>query len=126
SGGREMIIGAHRDPVFGVAVVFGDGGKYVEAMPDLCLLLAPFSREQVLRRLGRLRMAPLIDGARGEPPLDAEAFADAVVAVGRWMMERPAIHSLDLNPVVMGALGEGCRALDAVLFEQEATADSEA
>ena len=41
-GRREMLIGAHRDPIFGPVVVVGEGGKYVEAMPDLKLLLPPF------------------------------------------------------------------------------------
>jgi hypothetical protein len=31
------------DPVFGPVVLVGDGGKYVEAMPDLQVLMAPFS-----------------------------------------------------------------------------------
>ncbi len=33
-GRRELMIGAHRDPFFGPVIVVGDGGKYVEAMPD--------------------------------------------------------------------------------------------
>lgn len=118
SGAREMIIGAHRDPTFGVAVVFGDGGKYVEAVPDLCLMLAPFSKDEVLKRLARLRMAPIFGGVRDEPALDVDAFAATVVAVGAWMLNQPSIHSVDLNPVVIGAVGQGCWALDAVVYEQ--------
>jgi acyl-CoA synthetase (NDP forming) len=120
-GQRELMIGAHRDPVFGAAVVFGDGGKYVEALPDLRLLLAPFSRDEVLRAMNTLRIAPLIRGVRGEPPLDIDAFADAVVAIGRLMLDQPQVESLDLNPVLVGAAGEGCRALDAVVFERPST-----
>lgn len=59
-GRREMIIGAHRDPVFGPVVMVGDGGKYVEALPDLRLLLPPFSADEVAEALARLRIAPVL------------------------------------------------------------------
>jgi hypothetical protein len=117
-GRREMMIGAHRDPVFGPVVVFGDGGKYIEAMPDLRLLLTPFTRADVLRALRQLRMAPLLDGVRGEPPLDADGFAEAVLAVQALIVTQP-IESLDLNPVMLGARGEGLAAVDAVVFQPE-------
>lgn len=117
-GRREMMIGAHRDPVFGPAVVFGDGGKYVEAMPDLRLLLTPFTRDDVLRSLRQLRIAPLLEGVRGEPPLDVDGFTDAVLAVQNLILTQP-VASLDLNPVLVGARGEGVAAVDAVVFEQK-------
>jgi acyl-CoA synthetase (NDP forming) len=117
SGRRELLIGARIDPVFGPVVVVGDGGKYVEAMPDVQLLLPPFNAEQVSRCLARLRVAPLFAGVRGEPPLDLEAFARATEAVGRLMMdERAGVITLDLNPVMVNAKGEGACAVDAVVY----------
>jgi acyl-CoA synthetase (NDP forming) len=116
-GRREMLIGAHRDPVFGPVVVVGDGGKYVEAMPDVRVLLAPFGAEDVRRALHTLRIAPVLGGVRGEPPLDVDAYCDAAVAVGR-LMSAPgsAIATLDINPMLLGAQGQGCMAVDAVVF----------
>jgi len=116
-GRRELMIGARVDPVFGPVVVVGDGGKYVEAMPDVQLLISPFSAAEVKQALGRLRIAPLFAGVRGEPALDEEAFCDAVLAVCRLMMSPQAAPvTLDLNPVLAGAKGEGCVALDAVVY----------
>ncbi len=118
-GRRELMIGAHVDPVFGPVVVIGDGGKYVEAMPDSTLLLPPFQEADVARALDRLRIAPLLRGVRGEAPLDVEAFCRAATAVGRLMAAPDcAIVSLDVNPVLVGSAGEGCRALDGVVFEK--------
>jgi len=116
-GRREMLIGAHRDPIFGPVVVVGDGGKYVEAMPDVRVLLAPFGAEDVRRALHTLRIAPVLGGVRGEPPLDVDAYCDAAVAVGR-LMSAPgsAIATLDINPMLLGAQGQGCMAVDAVVF----------
>jgi acyl-CoA synthetase (NDP forming) len=117
SGRRELMIGARVDPVFGPVVIVGDGGKYVEALPDVQLLLAPFDEGDVLRALSRLRMAPLLAGVRGDPPLDTQAFARAAVAVGELMLDQDAaVVNLDLNPVMVGAKGQGCRAVDAVVY----------
>jgi acyl-CoA synthetase (NDP forming) len=114
-GLRELMIGAHRDPVFGPVVVIGDGGKYVEAMPDVQILLPPFTADDVMRALGRLRIAPLLEGVRGEPPLDVDAFSRAAISVGLLMDAAHAgVVSLDLNPVIVGARGEGCRVVDAL------------
>ncbi len=105
-GRRELMIGAHVDPVFGPVVVVGDGGKYVEAMPDLRLLLPPFDELDVVRALSRLRIAPLLPGVRGDPPLASETFGEVAVAVARMMLD-PAceVVSVDLNPVMVGAPG---------------------
>ena len=117
TGRRELMIGARLDPVFGPVVLVGDGGKYVEAMPDVQVLLPPFDAAHVERALRRLRIAPLLDGVRGEPPLDVAAFCESVVAVGRLMSDDAAgITQLDINPVIVGARGEGCVAVDAVIF----------
>jgi acyl-CoA synthetase (NDP forming) len=116
-GQRELMIGARIDPVFGPVVVVGDGGKYVEAMPDVRLLLPPFGLLDVARALARLRMAPLLAGVRGEPPLDVEAFCQAAVMVGDMMLDSASgVVNLDLNPVIVGAKGEGCAVADAVVY----------
>ena len=116
-GGRELMIGAHVDAVFGPVVLIGDGGKFVEALPDSQVLLPPFDAADVQRALSQLRIAPLLAGIRDEPPLDVDAFIAAAVAVGALMQSAaPRIASLDLNPVLTGARGEGCMALDAVVF----------
>jgi succinyl-CoA synthetase beta subunit len=119
-GQRELMIGARVDPVFGPVVLVGDGGKYVEAMPDLQVLMAPFSAADVERALGRLRIAPLLAGVRGEPPLDVHAFCQSAMAVGQLMAdEKSGISQLDINPVMVGSLGQGCVCLDAVIYRKE-------
>jgi Ethanolamine utilization protein EutJ (predicted chaperonin) len=111
------MIGARIDPVFGPAVLIGDGGKYVEAIPDVALLLPPFDVAAVGRALSRLRIAPLLAGVRGEAPMDIEALSAAAVAVSRVISdENSAVASLDLNPVIVGDVGQGCRAVDAVVY----------
>lgn len=118
-GRREFVLGAHRDPIFGPVVLVGDGGRYVEAMPDVRLLLPPFTREDVRDALRSLRIAPLIEGVRGEPPLALDPYLDAAVAIGGLMSEPGSrIDSIDANPILVGSRPEDCVALDAVIVER--------
>ena len=122
-GRRELMIGARLDPVFGPVVLVGDGGKYVEAMPDLQVLLPPFDADRVEAALRRLRIAPLLDGVRGEPALDTAAFCRSAVAVGALMCDDAAgITQLDINPLIVGERGQGCVAVDAVVYREAAPA----
>jgi acetate---CoA ligase (ADP-forming) len=117
-GRREIMIGAHRDPVFGPVVAVGDGGKYVEIFRDTALLLPPFSKDEARAALHRLKVAPLFAGVRGEPPMDVDALCDAVMKIGDLMLDSTArVVSLDLNPVLLDSAGKGCVVVDAVVFQ---------
>ncbi|MGM4987353.1 acetate--CoA ligase family protein [Tardiphaga sp. 841_E9_N1_2] len=117
-GRREIVIGAHRDPVFGPVVMVGDGGKYVEVFKDTTLLLPPFTRDDAKRALAKLRIAPLFEGVRGEPPMDVDALVDAMIRIGELMADTTArVMSIDLNPVMLNS--DGCVVVDAVVFKGE-------
>ncbi|HAN72067.1 MAG TPA: CoA-binding protein [Actinobacteria bacterium] len=119
SGITEGLIGAHVDPVFGPVVLVGAGGKYVEALDDVQALIPPFSAADARAAIGRLRIAPLLAGVRGEPPTDIEAWVSATLALSRLILADPAIQSVDVNPLMVGAAeGEsafGALAVDAVV-----------
>ena len=116
AGARECVLGARLDPVFGPVVMVGDGGKYVEAMPDVAVLLPPFGEAEVLEALAQLRIAPLFKGVRGEPALDGEALARAAVALGEIMLSAEGrIASVDLNPVLVRPRGGGLIVVDALV-----------
>jgi len=53
-------------------------------------LLPPFSKDDAREALGKLRIAPLFAGVRGEPPMDIEALSDAVVKIGELMLDPAA------------------------------------
>lgn len=115
-GRHEFMVGARQDPVFGPVVVVGDGGRYVEALQDVAVLLPPFDSADVGAALRTLRIAPLLEGVRGEPPLDVAALCAVVVAVGRLIAAASGrIASIDVNPVLVGARGEGAMVLDALV-----------
>lgn len=112
--GHEVMVGAHRDKTFGPVVVFGAGGKYVEALDDAALLLPPFSRGDVLIAIADLRITSILAGLRGEAPADLDAWTDAVCAVGDLMVANHDIQSLDVNPLILNE--RGIVAVDAAVF----------
>jgi acyl-CoA synthetase (NDP forming) len=115
-GRRELMVGARVDPVFGPIVIVGDGGKYVEALKDFAILVPPFDADEVRKALRGLRIGPIVDGVRGEPPLDVDALAAIAIGVGRLIRAaKGGIASIDLNPVMVGAVGEGAVVVDALI-----------
>jgi acyl-CoA synthetase (NDP forming) len=121
-GQREFALGVKQDALFGTAVMVSDGGKYVEALKDFAVLLHPFTEQDVLDKLAGLRIAPILAGVRGEPPVDLQAVARAAVALGRFAAAQAGrIASIDLNPLIAGAAGAGGWAVDAVIERKESS-----
>jgi acyl-CoA synthetase (NDP forming) len=115
-GRRELALGARVDPQFGPVVLVGDGGKYIEALGDVALLLPPFDAEDVLDALGSLRIAPILNGVRGEPPLDLAPVCAMALRLGQLMLAAAGrIASIDVNPVIVGAAGETALVVDALV-----------
>jgi acyl-CoA synthetase (NDP forming) len=115
AGRRELALGARVDPSFGPVVMVGDGGIYLEALKDFRLLLPPYSEREALDALAKLRIAPLLAGARGQPALDVGAFATMAVRLGDAMLGwEGRIASLDVNPVMVFGEGDGAVAVDAL------------
>jgi acyl-CoA synthetase (NDP forming) len=112
---REVLIGAHVDATFGPVVLVGAGGKYVEALPDVQVLLPPFTDDEARAAIGRLHLAPLLAGVRGEPAADVDAWVAAAQAVATWVLHDPRLVSLDVNPFMLGPVGAGGTAVDAVV-----------
>jgi acyl-CoA synthetase (NDP forming) len=116
AGGRhEFMLGARRDPVFGPVVTVGDGGRYVEVFRDLAICLAPVTADRVREALASLRVAPLLGGVRGEPALDVDALCAAAVQLGDAIASDASIRSIDLNPVIVRARGQGVIVVDALV-----------
>ena len=111
----EMIVGLKYDNEFGPMVVFGLGGTVAELIADVCVAPAPISSKRALELLAGLQLWPLLNGARGQPPLDVGAVADIISRVS-WLGSDAGklIAELDLNPVLVGIKGAGALAVDGV------------
>ncbi len=116
ASGLEALIGVVNDEGFGPAVTFGLGGVLTEVLGDVTFRIAPFDIETARDMIAELRAAKLFDGYRGKPAADKEALAQMLVDVSKMAAALgPRLKEMDINPVFVGARGEGCRAADALV-----------
>ncbi|OUM00005.1 acetate--CoA ligase family protein [Variovorax sp. JS1663] len=118
SGGTEVILGMHRDPL-GTAILVGMGGVTAELFKDTTMRLLPaeggLGREQAVEMLRELKTWPLLDGFRGRPKADVDALATAIVAFSRMTAQLgERLIEAEINPVFVLPEGQGVRAVDGV------------
>ncbi|MEW6375578.1 MAG: acetate--CoA ligase family protein, partial [Thermodesulfobacteriota bacterium] len=111
SEGKEVILGANRDPSFGPVVLFGLGGIYVEAFKESSLRVAPINRLEAKEMIMELKASQILRGIRGEKSLDIEALVENLLRLSQLMIDFPEIEGIDINPVK--ALEKGAIAVDA-------------
>ena len=117
SGGVETILGVKVDPAFGPVVVFGLGGIFVELLNDVTQRLAPFGVEEAHEMMREVKGFPLLDGARGAPPADVDALAEALSKLSVFAHENAdSLESIDINPFLVLPKGEGAFAVDALII----------
>jgi acetyltransferase len=111
-GGLEVLIGMNRDPQFGPLVTFGLGGIYVETLKDVTFRIAPFAVQSAEKMLSEIRARAILDGVRGEPPVDKEAIIDVLLRIVQLVQDFPEIVELDINPLMVYPRGQGAIAID--------------
>lgn len=114
--GVEVIVGSKLDPAFGPVVMVGAGGIHAEVLKDVQIRLAPVSEAAAKEMIGALKIAPVLEGARGRTPADIDALATVVsrlsAAAAAW---QGSIAEIDLNPVIVLDHGEGVRLVDVAM-----------
>ncbi len=111
-GGLEVLVGMNRDPQFGPLITFGLGGIYVETLRDVTFRVAPLARQEAEDMLTQLRAHALLDGVRGQPPMDKSAIVDTLLRISQLVQDFPDIIEMDINPLMVYHTGEGAIALD--------------
>lgn len=111
--GIEVFVGVTRDPTFGPLLVVGAGGVQAELARETACRPLPVSGAEVRAMLGEVRALRALEGFRGAPPADVPALVEGILAVGRLALSLgERLVALDANPVIVGARGEGARAVD--------------
>ena len=115
AGGEEMLLGMAHDPTFGPVLTVGVGGIFVEVLKDVAFRLPPVGIDDAEEMIRELRGFPLLAGARGRPPADLAALADAIARVS-WLAIDLAdlVAELDINPLRVLPSGGGVRVVDAL------------
>jgi acyl-CoA synthetase (NDP forming) len=110
-GGREVILGAKAEPGVGHLIMFGLGGIFVEVLKDVVFNLTPVTDAEAREMVDGIQASALLDGVRGEKPVDKSALVDLIQRLSRLVSDFPQIKELDLNPVM--AFEKGAVAVDA-------------
>ncbi len=105
ANGTEVIVGAKRDPHFGPVVLFGTGGVIVEAVKDVTMTLAPTTTECAAALIAATVAGRLLAGHRGRAASDTSSLATLIVQVSQLMVKDPRVQEIDLNPVIVNAIG---------------------
>jgi 4-hydroxybutyryl-CoA synthetase (ADP-forming) len=110
--GKEIILGAKQDPIFGPLVMFGLGGIYVEVLRDVVFRLAPIDENEASRMVHSIKTLNLLKGVRGEKPSDLGALVDSLQRLSQLVTEFPEIEEFDINPLLVLEEGKGVRTVD--------------
>jgi len=116
--GVEMILGVNHDPQFGPVVLIGFGGVLAETIDDVQFALPPFDAAHARRCVDRLRLRPLLDGLRGEPPVDIDAFCELAARFSEMALALgEVIAEVDVNPLIVHA--DGAIAVDGLVVGRD-------
>lgn len=120
--GLEIAIGAVRDPQFGMMIMVGLGGIFVEVLKDVSFRLCPITQDDAFAMLAELRGAALFDGVRGRSASDKRAVVELLLKLGgeQGLLSSldQEIAELDLNPVIVHERGAVVVDARFVLSEQ--------
>jgi acetyltransferase len=98
--GIELFAGVKKEDAFGHMILFGLGGIFIEVLKDVKTVLAPASKEEILREMKQLTSYKIIEGVRGQEGVNEEKFADIVSRLSALVQIAPEIFEMDLNPLL--------------------------
>lgn len=98
--GTDVYIGAIRDPKFGHQIFFGLGGIFIEVLKDVQSALAPITAAEAKEMLTKLRGYKILQGVRGQEPVNIDLYADQIARVSALVQAAPEIAEMDLNPLL--------------------------
>jgi len=101
--------------------MFGLGGIHVETLRDVALRVLPVTREDTLAMVRELRACAILDGARGQAPVDLASIADALCALADFALRAgDSLASAEINPLIARTKAEGgCVAVDALIVGRD-------
>ena len=112
ANGHEVFVGGKQDPVFGPVLLSGLGGVYVEFFGDVVHRVAPVTSTEARSMFAEIRGGQLLQGVRGQPSADMEALSKVAQRISQLICDLPQIQELDVNPLKVLPMGQGCLAVD--------------
>ena len=118
--GVEVLAAVGRDSEWGTVLTLGTGGSLVELLDEVIHLTVPASEQEVRDAISRLPISRLLAGYRGMAPSDVDALVRVVMRLQELVVANAdRIDEIELNPLVVGPVGEGAYMVDVLVKEQE-------
>jgi acyl-CoA synthetase (NDP forming) len=112
--GVDLLVGIVRDDTWGLTLVVGLGGIWVEVLADSAVRALPVTTGEVREMLAELKSFPLLTGARGAEPVDLDELSRVVARIGAIAVALgDDVEELEINP--LRAAGSGIEVLDALV-----------
>ena len=97
----ELLIGVMRDPAHGFGLTIGAGGVQTEILGDCVSMLLPASDVEITSALAKLRIAPLLNGFRGQPGVDLSSIRQAIRSIEAFVLDnRSTVVEVEVNPLI--------------------------
>ncbi len=98
--GTELFVGAKKEGKFGSLVLCGLGGIFIEVLKDVQANLAPINHNEALSMIQNLRSYKIIQGIRGQEPVNEQLFAEVISRTAALCIAAPEIAEMDINPLL--------------------------
>lgn len=98
--GVELFVGAKREDKFGHMVLCGLGGIFIEVLKDVNAGITPIAHNEALDLIHRLKSYKILQGVRGQEPVNEQHLAEIVTRVSALVTIAPEIFEMDLNPLL--------------------------
>jgi acetyl-CoA synthetase (ADP-forming) len=113
--GIEIVIGGVTDPQLGPMLMVGAGGVYAEILNDVSFRLCPIDARDAHEMVSELKIAPILNGARGKAAVDVDSIHAALLTLGGehgfFTTHSKQVTEFDLNPLI--ARPDGLMAVDS-------------
>ena len=115
--GIELLVGILHDPLWGQVLAVGLGGIWAEVFHDTSVRVLPIAQNEIRRMLFELRGAPLLQGSRGQAPVNIEKLVDIIFRITRIAQGlEEYLEALEINPLLLHR--ESIEALDVLMTWQ--------
>lgn len=111
----EVMISYRVDEQVGPLILIAPGGTAVELGGQRCVRLAPVGPEEAMEMIESLEALRVLSGFRGRAAGDLAALGRAITALSELASLGRGIVEVEINPLRVGAEGQGVVAVDAVV-----------
>jgi len=99
--GHELIVGAKRDPSYGVILALGLGGIYTELLQEINFKIYPLSRFEFDSMLKKTKVGKLLNNFRGKGIINPDKIYEILCNLGQFMANNPQVKEIDINPLIV-------------------------